>query len=284
MAISIIREYLHPTANRLKPVCGEDSLREAQLILSFLLNISPSALFLAEKPLSFSQKEKLEEIIQERLSGRPLQYVLGETEFMSLPFKVTPAVLIPRGDTERVVEAAIDLLKENPSPCAADICCGSGAIGISLAHYLPKSKCWATDISAAALAVAAENAAQNGVKERISFLEGDLFAPLREEGIKDLDLVISNPPYIAEAEMPFLQEEVKREPYIALVGGKDGLDFYRRIANEAAEFLAPNGVLILETGYDQEESVGELLSSAGWKIEKKIRDYGANHRGFVARR
>lgn len=278
-----IQAYLRQTEQRLAQAGFSEAGREARLLLAHLLCQSPAALPLWPGSLSPVQQATLEGYLIRRLAGEPLQYVLGETEFMSLPFAVSPAVLIPRGDTERIVEAAIARLGAWSGPLRiADLCCGSGAIGISLAHFLPRAQVWASDISAAALDVAQANAAQNGVAERMHFLQGDLFAPFA--GLPPFAAILTNPPYIPSGEMPYLQAEVRREPALALDGGRDGLDYYRRLIPTAREYLQAGGLLFLETGYDQRESVGSLLLASGYAVLQTIRDYGQNHRGFVAQK
>ena len=276
-----IQTYLRQTEQRLAQAGFPEAAREARLLLAHLLCQSPAAVPLWPGSLAPAQQAALEGYVLRRLAGEPLQYVLGETEFMSLPFAVNPAVLIPRGDTERIVEAAIARLRAWPGPLRiADLCCGSGAIGVSLAHFLPHAQVWASDISAAALEVAQANAAQNGVAERMHFLQGDLFAPFA--GLPPFAAILANPPYIPSGEMPQLQAEVQREPALALDGGSDGLDYYRRLVPAAREYLQPGGLLFLETGYDQRESVASLLLSSGYAVLQIITDYGQNHRGFVA--
>lgn len=261
----------------------EEALREADLMIAHLAHCSPANLLLhLDRELAEESQEQLAYFLQKRACHYPLQYLLGETEFMSLPIKVGPATLIPRGDTERIVEAAIGILRSYPHAKVADICSGSGAIAISLAYYLPQIEVIGIDLSAEAVEIAKENAARNRVDNRCRFLVGNLLQPLEGEKIKP-EMIIANPPYIPTGEIARLSPEVRGEPMMALDGGADGLDFYRRLARESTNYLKDKGYLVLETGYDQKESVGALLAEGGFMIEKTIVDYGGNHRGFVAR-
>jgi len=206
----------------------------------------------------------------------PLQYLTGQQDFMGLSFKITPAVLIPRWDTEVLVEEALSYLHTVASPKVLDLGTGSGVIAISLAYHKPESFVWAVDISAAALEVARDNAVFLGVAERITFLEGDLFAPLLPEN--QFDLIISNPPYITETEYLQLSAEVKKEPLCALVGGCDGLDYYRRIAGSAAQYLAIGGRILLEIGWKQGEEVSQLLKENGFRDVRVLQDTAGHSR------
>jgi release factor glutamine methyltransferase len=268
---------------QLYPISNE-AKREGQLLLAHILDCRPGDLPLYfNQDLTIEQKEVLAAMIAKRQTGYPLQYILGRHEFMSLPFFINEAALIPRQDTERIVEAAIACVKYLPAPLIADICTGSGAIAISLAHYLPKAQIIATDISAEALKLAEKNAALNQVGTQITFRQGDLFAPLGKISPRpEFDLIIANPPYISTAELDKPAKELSFEPRIALDGGEDGLGFYRRIAAGARRYLAKDGFLIWENGYDQEDASVDILTSAGWEICKKIYDYSDNYRGMVA--
>lgn len=246
-----------------------------------VLGIKAGTLPLYEGEADAAAAERAAFLLARRLKGEPLQYVLGETEFMSLPFRVRPGVLIPRGDTECLVEEAIRLFKDQRAPLLGEMGCGSGAIAVSLGHYLPQAKIWATDISPQALEIARENACLNGVEERITFLEGDLLNPL--QGLK-LDLLISNPPYIPRGELSLLARELSHEPLLALEGGADGLDFYRRLAKESPAHLKKGGRLLLEIGWQQKEAVCALLKTEGFVMERILWDLGGRERGILARR
>ncbi len=274
-------EALRLAAAALAEVSGDEAQREAKLIVAHLLAIAPRQLLLHW--YDQIDQQQLWQIIEQRQHHQPLQYILGEQEFMGLPFTVSPAVLIPRGDSERPVEAAIELLKYLPQPVIADICCGCGAYAVSLAYYLPQSRLIAIDISHDALAVAKENAICNGVASRIDFLEGDLLQPLAAQPYI-FDMIISNPPYVRTADITVLSPEVRREPFRALDGGLDGLDFYRRLATESGTLLKDGGWLVIEHGFDQAEDVSRILNDCGWTINHKILDYGGNNRAVIAQK
>ncbi len=216
--------------------------------------------------------EKFAHFIKERGSFAPLHYLLEEKEFMSLPFKVSPSVLIPRWDTEILVEEAIKLMQERENPKILDLGTGSGVIALSIAYYLPQAEVVATDISAEALKVAQENAKNLGVSERVSFLQGSLYTPLAKAQVSKFDLIASNPPYLSPEEMAALPPDVKKEPAIALAGGKDGLQFYREIALQAKKYLAPDGHVLVEIGYQQAMAVIGILQKWGLIPLRILRD------------
>jgi release factor glutamine methyltransferase len=204
--------------------------------------------------------------VQSRASGTPTQYLTGEQPFMGYNFAVDERVLIPRMDTETVVEAAADYIRAQKAiKYVLDLCTGSGAIAISLAKNIPALKFMATDISGDALHVAAHNAERLGVSGRVKFLASDLFNDIPKGfGVKKFDMIISNPPYIRTNILPRLQREIyEHEPMLALDGGEDGLAYYRDIAEEAPGFLTKKGVLFFEIGYDQAEAVEDILRSTG---------------------
>jgi release factor glutamine methyltransferase len=207
--------------------------------------------------------ERLRELVQRRLTGEPIQYITGETEFYGLPFRVTPAVLIPRPETEHLVEQALALAAAYGAPRILDIGTGSGAIPVALAAHLPQAQITAVDISPAAIELAGRNAALNGVEHRIRFLKSDLLGAVRGE---QFDLILSNPPYVPEGDRPSLSVEVRdHEPSLALFAGRDGLDIYRRLIPEAFAALAQGGSVALEIGFGQSEAIASLLSSAGFE-------------------
>lgn len=201
-------------------------------------------------------------LLNRRCKGEPIQYIIGETEFFGLLFHVTGDVLIPRPETEHVVEKAIELAAAFAQPRIADVGAGSGAIAASLAHQLHSARITAIDCSLAALAVALENAERNGVAERVRFLEGDLLTPVAEERF---ELVVSNPPYVPTNDRDSLPIEVREyEPELALFAGADGLDVYRRLIPMAYALLVCGGFLVLEIGYGQQTAIHALLEAAGY--------------------
>lgn len=269
--------------NTLKAAGIEEADRESRLIISYLLDCPIGALPLTDKALNAAKELHLQAILEARKKRIPLQYILGETEFMSLTFKTDPQVLIPRGDTERIVEAAIALLKNDSAPLIADICCGSGNIGISLAYYLPTAKVIAVDISPAALRLARENALTYQLEQRIDFHLGNLLEPLKRAKAHPR-MIISNPPYIRSDDIGLLQPEVQNEPRLALDGGKDGLDYYRLLITGSFDILPPLGYLVMETGYDQKDWVIDILKENHYSVLSAVNDYGGNHRGIVAQK
>lgn len=195
------------------------------------------------------------------LDGEPLAYVLGEWDFYGLTFKVTPDVLIPRSDTERLCELAIERARQVVNPRVLDLCCGSGCIGVALAHEVEDAHVTAVDISDAALLVSRENARRNGVSARYVALRGDVCSrPQHHLGA--FDIIVSNPPYITADEMRGLDPSVRDfEPEQALFGGEDGLDFYRTICSKWGELLVPGGMLLFECGYRQAAEVAGILEN-----------------------
>jgi release factor glutamine methyltransferase len=209
-------------------------------------------------------------LLDRRHRGEPIQYIVGETEFFGIPFKVTPDVLIPRPETEHLVEKAIELACLRNSPRIIDVCTGSGAIAVALARALPTAEITATDLSDAALTIARENAKHNAVDDRIRFLQGDLLAPVAGERF---DLIVANPPYVPAIERDSMSVEVRDyEPALALFAGVDGLDIYRRLVPAAHSALVPGGFIALEIGYGQARAAEGLLAAAGFRQIEFIPD------------
>ncbi len=209
-------------------------------------------------------------LVDRRLNGEPIQYILGETEFYGLPFRVTHDVLIPRPETEHAVEKVLELTAQFPAPRVVDVGTGSGAIAVALANKLPQAAIAATDLSQAALAVARGNAALNSVESRIKFFEGDLLAPVAAQ---QFDIVVSNQPYVPEGDHAILAVEVREfEPALALFAGEDGLAIYRRLIPAAHAVLASGGFLVMEIGFTQEAGVRGLLVEAGFGQIEFIED------------
>lgn len=262
------------------------SRREAELLLRHALGCSREALLVRLQETVPAEVTGLYFQLVERRKGRvPVQYLIGTVEFYGLSFRVTPAVLIPRPETEGLVEEAISRLSRRAAPRIVDVGCGSGCIAIALASSLPRAEITAIDASAAALAVARENAIRNGVADRIRFLSGDLLAPLEGADRAGIDAVVSNPPYIVRAELPGLAPEVSRhEPRLALDGGDRGLEVVTRLVAEAREVLAPDGLLLLEIGRGQDEAVGALVEASGLALDATLADLAGIPRVVVARR
>lgn len=250
---------------------------EAQLLLAHVLQCSRTQLYMNfDKPLAEPELARYRDLIKRRLGGEPVAYLLGEQELWGLPFYVDSSVLVPRPDTETVIEVARSLRADRTAPCRVlDLCTGSGAIAVSLAKELAGAHVIATELSSPAAAIARRNAERNGVADRVEIREGDLLAPVAGERF---ELIVSNPPYIASSVIPTLSAEVRREPRMALDGGPDGLAFYDRIAADAPAHLEPGGALVLEHGYDQADAVALRLSRAGFAAITLVHDLGKNPR------
>ena len=247
------------------------------------------------RTMTAEQQAAYEAAIARRLAHEPIQYITGEQEFFGLALRVTPAVLIPRPETEVLVEAVLAEAISLAAPRILDIGTGSGAIAIALAHHLPKAQMVATDISPAALAVANENAARDSLAGRIDFIQSDLLDGLREEqdaeeGVvaraarqERYDVLVSNPPYVPEADRAELHRQVRDyEPAGALFAGEDGLAIYRRLIPQARTALVPNGLLALEIGHGQRDAIAKLL--AEWKDVRFVDDLQGIPRVALARR
>jgi release factor glutamine methyltransferase len=235
-----------------------------------------------DEPLAADAAGPFCDLIERRLAGEPIQYITGEAEFYGLPFHVNRDVLIPRPETEHLVEKVMALAAEFVRPKIVDVGTGSGAIAVALAHALPFAEITATDISADALAVAKANAARNGVADRVRFFKGDLLEAVAGE---HFDIVISNPPYVPESDHATLDVEVRDyEPAQALFAGEDGLQIYRRLIPAAFGALVPGGFLALEIGYGQRAGIEALLVREGFAGIEFIPDLQGIARVAVARR
>lgn len=261
-----------------------DAKIDAEELYCFLTKMDKVAVFLkADEEVAPETEQKYLELIGKRAERIPLQHITGNQEFMGHTFKVTPDVLIPRQDTETLVTEAAKIIQKIPKDKLSfmeklkgnkewevlDLCCGSGAIGISLAKICSNIKVTATDISEAAIRIAEENA--RALRTKVRFLQGNMFAPLED---RKFDMIVTNPPYIRTKMISILQDEVKNhEPLTALDGGRDGLRFYRIIVEEAAEHLKEEGFLLMEIGHDQGEDLRKMLKDTGkYTAAEVIRD------------
>jgi len=257
-----------------------ENRRTARLLLAHVLGLDQATVLVrSEDTLAEAQFGSYLALISRRGRGEPLQYILGHQEFFGFDFVVTPAVLIPRPETEFLVEDVLKLYHKNQDkwsalptgasgPTIVDVGTGSGCIAVALAKMIPAARVIATDISKEALAIARLNAERNGVEDRIRFLGGDLFAPLRPLGFEgSVDFVVSNPPYVADSDSAILQKEVRDfEPRCALYAGPDGLDVCRRLLSEGRCYLSRGGFLVCELGYGQAAPARRIASEAGWRI------------------
>lgn len=276
----VVKEVLKDAANLLKGAGIISPRVDAEVLLSFVLACDRLALYREPlRKIAAEEKNRYEELLCRRAAGVPVAYLTGEKEFMGLKFTVTPAVLVPRPETELLVETAIELLKRVQAPVVADVGTGSGAVAVSLAVFLPAVRVFAVDLSPAAVCVAQENARRHGVADRVTFFQGDLLEPLLEE-IRFFDLIAANLPYIPTAEMAQLPREVQNEPAIALDGGPDGLAPYRRLLPQARRLLKAGGCLLFEIAPGQGKAVLEMLKP--WHAYVK-QDLGGRERLVVAR-
>jgi release factor glutamine methyltransferase len=230
-----------------------------------------------EEPVDFAAAYSA--LVDRRCRREPVAYILGEREFWGLPFEVTPDVLIPRPETELIVEEALGLFRGAHAPAVIiDAGTGSGCLAVALALEFEHARVIATDISEAALAVAMRNAARNGAGDRIDFRAGDLLGPVTETA----DLIVSNPPYVALGDAAGLVPEVRdHEPHVALFAGNDGLSIFGRLFPSAASRLRPGGRLIVEVGYDQDDRVARIASQSGWSLSHVRQDLQAITRTLV---
>jgi release factor glutamine methyltransferase len=256
--------------------------RDALLLLLHTLGISRAALHAdPHRLLTPDEQATYNSFIQRRLTNEPIQYITGQQEFYGLALHVTPAVLIPRPETEHLVESVLAELNHNAPLNILDIGTGSGAIAVALAHHLPNAQFTAVDISPAALEVAASNAARYNLSARIRFLESNLLDTLPTA--VSFDAIVSNPPYIPDTDRDTLHPQVRdHEPEVALYGGPAGLEIYRRLIPQAHAALKPYGLLALEIGYDQRDAIATLLSD--WNDLHFVKDLQQIPRVALARR
>lgn len=264
----------------------DEPRRVAQTLLGFVLNRACTYLVVhSDEQLSADELERFQVCVQRRAAGEPVQHITGRQEFYNLEFEVTPDVLIPRPETEMLVEAGLELLAKtetNHAPRFCDVGTGSGCITISLLHNHRNACGVALDVSPAALAVARRNAARHNVAERAQFIESDLFANLASD--ERFDFIVSNPPYIATDELPTLGREVREfEPHLALTPGADGLAIVRRLLAESPARLRSGGSLIFEIGYGQEAQVRELVDGRVWHLDAVRADLQDIPRVFILR-
>ncbi|HWR38028.1 MAG TPA: peptide chain release factor N(5)-glutamine methyltransferase [Patescibacteria group bacterium] len=259
----------------------ENSRLDAEVLLSHVLETDRLYLYVHfDQPLEGRELAAYRENVRRRAARQPVAYITGHREFMGLEFSVSASVLIPRPDTEILVEAAQERLGVVAAPRLADLGTGSGAIIVSLLHRLPAARGIAVDISPEALNVAAANGQRHELGERLECRLGDLFIPLAGE---KFDAILSNPPYIPDGHLAQLAPEVHQEPRLALAGGTDGLDFYRRLVAESDNYLNPGGFLALEVGIDQAAAVVALADPQRLAAEAVIKDYAGIERVIIFR-
>ena len=270
----------------------EDPAKEAAMLLTETLHINTAGLHTSPPVIDEKVSMQIDSVAARRVQGEPLQYIIRHVDFWGLRIHVGKGVLIPRPETELVVEETIRIMMDagaNRRLTRAeagsridilDLCTGSGCIALSLAKEFPQADVCGIDKSAAALTYARRNAVYNSI-ENVAFIEGDLFRPLSEDA--RFDCIVSNPPYIRTDDIAGLQKEIGYEPLDALDGGNDGLDFYRKILQEASRYLKNNGLVILEIGFDQADAIRRLASDSGVRDIRFVKDYAGIERIFTAR-
>lgn len=278
------REILDKSVEYLRKNGVKEAKLDAEYIFSSVLNVKRSLLSMnLRKKIEEESKNKIKEMLMERAKNKtPLQYILGEWEFYGNPFKVDKRVLIPRADTEILVEQCKIILEEMEKPKVLDIGTGSGAISISLAKEIKKGMFYGADISSDALEVAVINRALNKVENNLKFIKSDVFSNIKE---KEFDMIISNPPYIPLHEYENLMPEVKlHEPIGALTDSGDGYYFYEKITKEAKDYLKDGGYIAYEVGYNQAQEVGKILEKEGYDLVAIVKDYGGIERVVIGRK
>jgi release factor glutamine methyltransferase len=268
---SSIAEIILQASHKLRKAGVPEARREAGSLLAFVLERDRSFILShAEDTISEEQAERFLESVERRAQGEPLQYITGHQEFFGLDFEVSPSVLIPRPETELLIETALSLVRNSGDDVfICDVGTGSGCVVVTLLHELPRARAVAIDISAAALEVARRNAARQATGERVAFVLSDGFSSLDQTDPRqsNFNLIVSNPPYVEEGAIAGLQREVRDfEPRAALAAGVDGLEVIRRLLLEAGNFLAPGGYFVFEFGFDQAAAVEQLIDPKIWRL------------------
>lgn len=278
-----IRRVLEWTTGHLQKHGSETPRLEAEILLAHARKCKRIELYTNyDLELSDVVRATMRDLVNRRAKREPVAYLVGYREFFSLVFRVTADVLIPRPETETLVMEALAVAKPLPAPAVLDLCTGSGCVAIAIAKNCPAATVTATDISPAALTIAAENATKHKVSERVSFLEGDLFAPLAAD--QRFGVIVSNPPYIPTADIATLHTDVQQyEPRLALDGGSDGLDLVRRILVDARSHLKPGGWLMLEFTPEQAATIQVLATEHGYADAAIVKDTAHEPRFLRAR-
>lgn len=286
MPPATIAETLKQASQQLRAASVANDVLDAQTLLAEALGKDRTYLIVNfNEQLSEELLHTFQRLIARRASGEPVQYITGHQQFFGLEFEVTPDVLIPRPETELIVEETIRLAEEHKLalPVIVDVGTGSGCIAVALARELETAQVTACDISEAALAVARRNAAKHDLADRIQFVHSDLLSAFPET--QSADFILSNPPYVAQNELPTLQREVREwEPHLALTDFGDGLSLYRRLLSEAPSRLKPGGYLICELGYTQSEAVSAMANPQIWEAPRLLDDLQGIPRTLVLRK
>lgn len=279
-----IKEILSTTVEYFDKFKISDARLNAEVLLAYVLKKERIQLYVNfDLPLSEDELEEYRQLVYQRAHRIPIAYLTGEKEFMSLDIEVSEGVLIPRPETEQLVEYIIEYCQENKllEPNIVDVGTGSGAIAVSLAHYISEAKILAIDISDKALNIAKSNIKKHELADRVKVIKGDLLSPLLKLKKDNVDIVVSNPPYIDDQGMQDLSPEVRNEPEIALYAGSDGLDYYRPLIQQAHQVLKQAGLLALEIGYNQGNTVRDLFDS-NWNNISVEKDYSDHDRMVFA--
>lgn len=279
-----IKELLSSTVGYFKKYQLTEPRLDAEVLLAHVLKRERIELYVNfDLPLNEEELKEYRQLVYRRARYIPIAQLIGKKEFMSLDIAVNKDVLIPRPETEELVENIIDYCKDMAmtEPNIVDLGTGSGAIAVSLAYYIKRAKILAIDISPLAVKIARENIEKYNLEERVKTIEGNLLLPLLNINKSNVDIVVSNPPYIDKENMEKLPLEVKEEPELALYGGVDGLDYYRKLIPQAREVLKEDGLLALEIGYDQASTVKELFVS-NWRNVEVKKDYSGHDRMVFA--
>lgn len=252
-----IKQTLLDTREELKQMGKEDAYLQAKRLLNFVLQ--KNCILYGEEEITDQEIERISHYLEQMQEGIPIQYITKGQEFMGLSFYVDENVLIPQPDTEILVEEIMTLYQKEEKKNILDLCTGSGCIGISLAKYFVNSSIYVSDISEKALLIAKKNSEKNKVAN-VQYIQSNLFENIQNS----FDVIVSNPPYIASKEIPYLPKEVQKEPHVALDGGIEGMEFYHKIIQEAPRYLKKEGYLCLEMGYDQKEKIRNLIEKSGY--------------------
>ncbi len=284
-----ISEAIAEGARQLQSSGVDEARRTAGVLLCHALGIDRTHLLTkSDQQIEEPNYQSYLQLIERRAAREPLQYITGHQEFYGLDFIVTHDVLIPRPETEFLVEQVIKLCGESRliAPIIVDVGTGSGCIAVAIATSIPDAKVIATDVSVAALAVAQKNAERNGVGRRIEFLEGDLLEPLGRSNLElSVDILASNPPYVEEGRPELVQREVRDwEPHAALFGGADGLNFYRRLLADGLKYVKPGGYLVCEIGYTQFDAISDMIAGPSWELIEATSDLQGIPRTLTVRR
>ena len=277
-----VRDALNRAETRLLSEGVADPRMEAQVLLAHLLSVSRARLYAdLLEPIPADAQDEYDQMVERRTVGEPTAYLTNHREFYGLDMHVDPRVLIPRPETELLVELALDRASVLERPIIAEVGVGSGAVAVSLARHLPTATIYATDLSTEALEVAAINCRAHGVEGRVRLLHGDLLVPVP----KAMDVIVSNPPYVNRHDLSSLPIEIREhEPLMALDGGADGLDVIRRLLRQVRDRLKPGGTFLMEIGYDQAPRVRDLACSAFPESEVELmKDLAGIERVLVVR-